>query len=296
MESVKLVKSGIDAVQSLIQYLAKDAIGGSFLNEYLASQETQSKTAEEQQAALETVISSSSEMEKDTRSIAEKAGENNGRLDIIYSEISSLRDSVNRIETEHKKYVEQFHSLLKQTQDISKLIDNIQNISEQTNLLSFNASIEAAHAGAAGAGFRIIANEVKKLSADTKKATEQILNNVNHLHESINELEGETKRNTDNLTGLTAQTDNTLEKFSSLRKINMENNDNVEKISGRISDNVHSINGIIDTIRQYEQMNKDNVTLFADCASRNQMLFNDLYSLAYEIKAIFEDLEKSPEN
>ena len=285
MESVKLVKSGIDAVQSLIQYLAKDAIGGSFLNEYLASQETQSKTAEEQQAALETVISSSSEMEKDTRSIAEKDGE-----------ISSLRDSVNRIETEHKKYVEQFHSLLKQTQDISKLIDNIQNISEQTNLLSFNASIEAAHAGAAGAGFRIIANEVKKLSADTKKATEQILNNVNHLHESINELEGETKRNTDNLTGLTAQTDNTLEKFSSLRKINMENNDNVEKISGRISENVHSINGIIDTIRQYEQMNKDNVTLFADCASRNQMLFNDLYSLAYEIKAIFEDLEKSPEN
>ena len=76
----------------------------------------------------------------------------------------------------------------------------------------------------------------------------------------------------------------------------MENNDNVEKISGRISENVHSINGIIDTIRQYEQMNKDNVTLFADCASRNQMLFNDLYSLAYEIKAIFEDLGKSPED
>ena len=40
-------------------------------------------------------------------------------------------------------------------------------------------------------------------------------------------------------------------------------------------------------------MNKDNVNLFADCASRNQMLFNDLYSLVYEVKAVLQDLRSN---
>lgn len=293
MESKKLVKSGLDVAESLIQYLAKDAIGASFLNEYLINRDAQSKAAQEQQRSLNELIESSANMDRDTTDITQRATQNNAHLDTIYSAISDLRESVSRIESQHKKYVEQFQRLTQQTQDINKLIANIQNISEQTNLLSFNASIEAAHAGSAGAGFRIIANEVKKLSADTKKATEQILNNVNLLEDSISELEDETKVNSQNLEGLTEETDNTLEKFNNVRKMNSENNSNVGKISSHISNNVNSIRSIINNIRDAEDKNQENVKLFADCASKNQMLFNDLYSFAYEVKAIFEELNKS---
>ncbi len=293
MESNELVNSGLDAVEALIQYLSKDAVGASFLNEYLLSRESQAKSAQEQQTSLNNLINSSAEMDRDTKEIASRAGENNARLDSIYSDISTLRDTVTKIEAEHKKYVEQFKHLTQQISDINKLIANIQNISEQTNLLSFNASIEAAHAGTAGAGFRIIANEVKKLSADTKKTTEQILNNVNHLQQSIVELESETRKNTDNLVGLTEETDKTLEKFQNVKSINSDNNANVEKISRHISGNVASINEIIKYIQESEDMNKDNVTLFADCASKNQMLFNDLYSFCYEIRAVLQDLKDS---
>ncbi len=296
MESIELVNSGLEAVETLIQYLAKDAVGASFLNEYLVSRDAQAKATQAQQKALAELITSSSQMELDTKEIASKANDNNGNLDLIFAAIQQLRESVSRIENEHKKYVEQFARLTQQTHDINHLIANIQNISEQTNLLSFNASIEAAHAGTAGAGFRIIANEVKKLSENTKKATEQILSNVNLLQDSIKDLEGETKRNTANLADLTEEADQTLQKFENIRHLNGENNLNVEKISSKISDNVSSINEIIKNIKEAEELNKDNVTLFADCASKNQMLFNDLYSLSYEVKAIFEDLKNPPEN
>lgn len=293
MESLDLVKSGLDLSNTLIQYLSKDAIGSSFLNEYLLSRSSQSKMALQQQDSLHEVIESSSIMEKETREMSVKASENISRLDSIFNEIASLKESVDRIENEHKKYVEQFQILSAQTQNISKLIDNIQNISEQTNLLSFNASIEAAHAGTAGAGFRIIANEVKKLSASTKQATEEILNNVNILYNSIADIESETKKNTENLNALSKEADGTLEKFAAIRSINAQNDENVEKMSSNIAKNVSNVNEIIENLHKYESINEEKVTLFADCASKNQMLFNDLYSLVYEIKAIFEDLQKN---
>lgn len=293
MESLDLVKSGLDLSNTLIQYLSKDAIGSSFLNEYLLSRSSQSKMALEQQDSLHEVIESSSIMEKETREMSVKASENISRLDSIFNEIASLKESVDRIENEHKKYVEQFQTLSAQTQNISKLIDNIQNISEQTNLLSFNASIEAAHAGTAGAGFRIIANEVKKLSASTKQATEEILSNVNILYNSIADIESETKKNTENLNALSKEADGTLEKFAAIRSINAQNDENVEKMSSNIAKNVSNVNEIIENLHKYESINEEKVTLFADCASKNQMLFNDLYSLVYEIKAIFEDLQKN---
>ena len=57
------------------------------------------------------------------------------------------------------------------TNDITKLI---RGISRQTNLLGLNASIEAARAGQHGAGFNIVAQEVRKLSLQTDESTEEI--------------------------------------------------------------------------------------------------------------------------
>jgi methyl-accepting chemotaxis protein len=295
MESKKLVKGGLDVSDSLIQYLAKDAVGADFLNEYLESREAQSKANQEQQETLRRLVSSSAEMDKDTQDITRRAMENSKNLDMVYAAINSLNESVQKIETEYKKYVEQFQRLTEQTDEITKLIANIANISEQTNLLSFNASIEAAHAGAAGAGFRIIANEVKKLSAETKTASEEILGNVTNLQKSISELEGETKHNSSNLEALSTETLNAMQKFQNVKSMNEDNNANVEKISSHISSNVAGINQVITEMQRSEELNSENVKLFADCASRNQMLFNDLYSFAYEIKAIFEDLGKEGE-
>lgn len=287
-----LVKSGFDLSKTLIEYLSKDAIGSSFLNEYLLGQAEHEKKSQLQQESLQQMIKSSSKMEEDTKELSNNAGENIARLEGIYAEITYLKESVEKIEAEHKKYVTEFKRLIEQTHNINNFIGNIQNISEQTNLLSFNASIEAAHAGSAGAGFRIIANEVKKLSDDTKRATEEILKNVGYLQTSIQDLEKKTHQNTENLEALYTKTGETLEKFSNVKNQNSSNNENVERISSGIVENVKSISGIIDFLNQYEQENKEKVKLFADCASKNQMLFNDLYSLAYEFKAIFEDLKK----
>lgn len=71
---------------------------------------------------------------------------------------------------------------------ISHLANVILEISEQTNLLALNASIEAARAGDAGKGFRVVASEIDKLAAQTSQTTESIKKMINEMNDAVNSL------------------------------------------------------------------------------------------------------------
>ena len=68
------------------------------------------------------------------------------------------------------------------------IITSIQNIADQTNLLSLNASIEAARAGEAGKGFAVVAGEVQNLSTSTKDTTNQIAGILNDMNASVKDM------------------------------------------------------------------------------------------------------------
>lgn len=66
-----------------------------------------------------------------------------------------------------------------------EIIGSIQSIASQTNLLSLNASIEAARAGDAGKGFAVVATEVQALSSSTQETTKHISEKLNNVNDSV---------------------------------------------------------------------------------------------------------------
>ncbi len=74
-------------------------------------------------------------------------------------------------------------------EQVSKMAESLRDISEQTNLLSLNASIEAARAGQHGAGFAVVATEVRELADRSSKSTDEIARVVVSTQAKLTELE-----------------------------------------------------------------------------------------------------------
>lgn len=73
------------------------------------------------------------------------------------------------------------------TKEITGIIDLITEISERTNLLALNASIEAARAGDAGMGFAVVAEEISKLADKTQSSVKSIKKLIDKSHLVVNE-------------------------------------------------------------------------------------------------------------
>lgn len=77
-------------------------------------------------------------------------------------------------------------ALSDQSQNISELIESVDSISEQSNILAVNASIEAAKAGEHGKGFSIVAQEIRNLAEQSKQGTKQVRNILKDIQKATN--------------------------------------------------------------------------------------------------------------
>lgn len=99
----------------------------------------------------------------------------------------STEDAVsgmNRIKEEMEYVAESIVTLSEQTQNIGEIISVVNDLADQSHLLSVNASIEAAKSGEYGKGFAVVAQEVKSLAEQSKQATKQIKIILNEIQKA----------------------------------------------------------------------------------------------------------------
>ncbi|MBF0098075.1 MAG: bacteriohemerythrin [Magnetococcales bacterium] len=95
--------------------------------------------------------------------------------------------------------------------EIGKVVELINNIAEQTNILALNASIEAAGGGSLGAGFAVVANEVKELARQTGDATHVITDKIATIQQDTSSVAEEVKGISGIIARINAENDHILQ-------------------------------------------------------------------------------------
>ncbi len=103
--------------------------------------------------------------------------------DVIEERLATAVGAVDQAQARSRSALASVSDLSSSINEIERVVKMIATIAAQTNLLALNATIEAARAGEAGAGFRVVAGEVKSLSQQTQRATDEIVASVKRIRE-----------------------------------------------------------------------------------------------------------------
>ena len=247
--------------------------------------------ADELTTVIEEIAGTSSSQAADVEDGSKAVDELNRLMGVNNQNIEQLNDSTDEVNTLKDEGLELIRDLVEKTEEtraaiheigaviedtnisaanIVKAIEMIKDISDQTNLLALNASIEAARAGEAGAGFAVVAEEIRTLAEDSSRFTGEIELIVNDL---------------------TSKTLAAVDTMGNVDEIINLQNDSVQRTDAKFEGISLSLEEIQEAISEVNQSTEN----MAEQEERLNQLINNLAAIAEENAAGTEEASASVE-
>lgn len=121
--------------------------------------------------------------------IEENMKETSQKIDEGKEQMAALSEQMEKSMNANSQVLEQMKALSEYTSQMNTIIETITSIANSTGMLALNASIEAARAGEAGRGFAVVANQISGLASQTKSATVNITELIEHINRELESVE-----------------------------------------------------------------------------------------------------------
>ena len=155
------------------------------MNDIVEGISEQAAHAEDSNAAVAQLADRLEELKDASSSMAKLTSEVKEENEHGLTSVNDLQFYTEENNKSSKAVADNINELSKKTESIETIVDTMSGIAEQTNLLALNAAIEAARAGEMGAGFSVVAGEVKKLAEQSAKHAETIREIVTAIQKDV---------------------------------------------------------------------------------------------------------------
>jgi len=137
-------------------------------------------------ATFQELVATARQIAESARRVAQIAGETAGSARGGDDQLQKTREAVGSIKRQVDAMVAHMLDLGKKSQQIGDILEIINELAEQTNILSINATIEAAGAGEAGRRFAVVADEIRKLADRVGGSTRDVRTLIDEIRSAVN--------------------------------------------------------------------------------------------------------------
>ena len=235
---------------------------------------------EEVSASVQEVNTSVQDLAHETEETAKKVKEIEERAAQIQERNLKAHDNAINITSLRRSELEAANEKAKVVSQIEEMANSISAIASQINLLSLNASIEAARAGDAGKGFAVVASEINNLAVQTDSAVQEIKGTINDIQQAFADLSAGSNKLLDFVTD-TVTPD--YESFVDVGKQYGKDADLFGELASRISDMTDNIKASMNEVNDAIQSIAENTQ---DTANHSAEITDSVDTVSHAVESV----------
>lgn len=215
----------------------------------------------------------------------EQIDENSKRMEM-------LKKQSEEIEAVGRDVEKAMEALKIKAEEVSEITQIIFSISEETNLLALNASIESARAGEAGRGFSVVADQIRQLSVQTRKSTEKIEGIVSLLNEDADttaDLVGKSIEATDQQKDLIDQNATSLNEIHKQSEVLLNR---AVSLGEEVKRLLNSNNRIVENITQLSAVSEEVTASTQEASNMSEKDLKELREITSNILELQDTVEQ----
>ena len=218
--------------------------------------------ATDQAASVEELLAS-------VEDVSNRILENAKSTDIVHDKAKLIAVQADNGKAKMEELMTAMERITNTSNDIQMVVEKIESIASQTNLLSLNASIEAARAGDAGRGFAVVAEQIKKLAEESASSAVETRDMLGNNVAQITIGNDTAVQTSQYMNSMIEELDNVVLEVSKIRTVSDGQAETIQQISQA----VEQINGVVQSnSAASEEVSATSEELSASAQSLNELL------------------------